>query len=147
MGHLQAVCPGDKGTQVERQKPEKQQGQRKYKSIRQLQTDEALEENHIWVITGGHKEGYRLQVLINGKPVQMELDTGATVSVISEHEWNQLFPVTNNLQPYTGKPLRGYSEKQLDIAEQATVQVIYEWQVTDLPLVIIAGRQRPALFG
>ena len=49
-----------------------------------------LEENHIWVITGGHKEGYRLQLLINGKPVQMKLDTGATVSVRSEHEWNQL---------------------------------------------------------
>ena len=42
VGHLQAVCPGDKGTQVERQKPEKQQDQRKSKSIRQLQTDEAL---------------------------------------------------------------------------------------------------------
>ena len=69
----------------------------------------------------------------------MELDTGATVSVISEHEWNQLFPVTNNLQPYTGKPIRGYSGKKLDIAGQATVQVIYEQQVTDLPLVIIAG--------
>ena len=147
VGHLQAVCPGDKDTRVERQKPEKQQGQRKSKGIRQLQTDEALEENHLLEITGGHKEGYRLQVLINGKPVQMELDTGATVSVISEHEWNQLFPVTNNLQPYTGKPLRGYSGKQLDIAGQATVQVIYEQQVTDLPLVIIAGMKRPALFG
>ena len=147
VGHLQAVCPGDKDTRVERQKPEKQQGQRKSKGIRQLQTDEALEENHIWEITGGHKEGYRLQVLINGKPVQMELDTGATVSVISEQEWNQLFPVTNNLQPYTGKPLRGYSGKQLDIAGQATVQVVYEQQVTDLPLVIIAGMKRPALFG
>ena len=38
---------------------------------------------------------------------------------------------------YTGKPLRGYSGKQLDIVGQATVQVIYEQQVTDLPLVII----------
>ena len=68
------------------------------------------------------------------------------MSVISEHEWNQLFPVTNSLWPYTGKPLCGYSGKQLDIAGQATVQVIYEQQVTDLPLVIIAGMQRPALF-
>ena len=30
-----------------------------------------------WVITGGHKEGYGVQVLINGKIVQMEFDTGA----------------------------------------------------------------------
>ena len=34
----------------------------------------------------------------------------------------------------------------VDIAGQPTVQVIYEQQVTDLPLVIIAGMQRPALF-
>ena len=147
VGHLQSVCPADKGTRVDKQNPEKQQDQRRSKSIQQLQADEALEENHIWVITGGHKEGYRLQVLINGKSVQMELDTGATVSVISEHEWKKLFADTNELKPYTGKPLRGYSGKQLDIAGQATVQVIYEQQVTDLPLVIIAGTQRPALFG
>ena len=44
-------------------------------------------ENHIWGLTGGHKEGYKLLVAINGKPLQMELDTGATVSVISEHDW------------------------------------------------------------
>ena len=79
--------------------------------------------------------------------MQMELDTGATVSVISEQEWTQLFPATSNLKPYTGKPLRGYSGKQLDIAGQATVQVRYEQQVTDLPLIVIAGIHRPALFG
>ena len=59
----------------------------------------------------------------------------------------KLFSDTNKLKPYIGKLLRGYSRKQLDIAGQATVQVIYEQQVTDLPLVIIAGTQRPALFG
>ena len=57
----------------------------------------------------------------------------------------KLFSYTNELKLCTGKPLCGYSGKQLDIAGQA-VQVIYEQQVTDLPLVIIAGTQRPALF-
>ena len=146
-GHVQVVCPEDKNPQGEKQKSEKQRGQRSSKGIRQLQTDEAVEENHVWGITGGHKEGYRVQVFINGKAVQMELDTGATVSVISEQEWTRLFPATSNLKPYTGKPLRGYSGKQLDITGQATVQVRYEQQVTDLPLIVIAGIRRPALFG
>ena len=48
----------------------------------------------------------------------MELDTGATVSGISESEWNQLFPDTNDLKPYTGKPLHGYSGHRLDITRQ-----------------------------
>ena len=69
------------------------------------------------------------------------------VSVISEHKWKKIFFDTNELKLYKGKPLRGYSGKQLDIAGQATVQVIYEQQVTNLPLVIIAGTQRPTLFG
>ena len=43
--------------------------------------------------------------------------------------------------------MRSYSGKQLDIAGKATVQVRYEQQVTDLPLVFIAGIHQPALFG
>ena len=77
VGHLQSVCPADKGIRVDKENPEKQQGQRKSKSIQQLQADEALEENHIWVITGGHKEGYRLQVLINGKPDEIRFSQEA----------------------------------------------------------------------
>ena len=55
---------------------------------------------------------------INGKPVQMELDTGSTVSVIFVYEWQQLFP-TNDLKPYGGKSLYGYLGKQLDITGKA----------------------------
>ena len=59
VSYLQAVCPGDKSTGVEKQKHEKQQGQRSSKSIQQPQTHKALEKNYIWVVTGGYKEGYR----------------------------------------------------------------------------------------
>ena len=55
------------------------------------------------------------------KTVQMELDTGATVLVISESEWNQLFPDTKDLKLYTDKPLRGYSGHQLDITGQGGI--------------------------
>ena len=71
----------------------------------------------------------------------MELDTGATVSVISEHDWKQLFEDTVLLEPYTGPPLRGYSGHQLEVAGQVTVQVDYDQQTVNLPLVVIAGMQ------
>jgi len=77
----------------------------------------------------------------------MELDTGATISVISEYEWKKLFPQTSIVTPYVGKPLCGYSGQQLEKAGQATVQVTYKKQKADLPLVIVAGDYRPALFG
>ena len=47
------------------------------------------------------------------------------------------------MEPYTGPQLRGYSGHQLEVAGQATVQVDYEQQTVNLPLVIIAGMQRP----
>ena len=147
VGHLQAVCPGDKTTQEANKKVEKQQESKKSRSIQQLQSSDTLYENHIWVVTGGHKEGYRVQVLINGKPVKMELDTGATVSVMSEKEWNELFQGTDELKPYTGNPLRGYSGQQLNVVGQSTVQVLYEQQLAELPLVVVAGTKGPALLG
>ena len=54
---------------------------------------------------------------------------------------------TISLEPYTGPLLRGYSGHQLEVAGQATVEITYEQQNVSLPLVIIAGMQRPALFG
>ena len=59
-------------------------------------------ENHIWELTGGHKEVYLFQVAINGKLLQMELDMRTTVSVVSQHEWNTLLRYTVQLEPYTG---------------------------------------------
>ena len=43
ISHLQAICPGDKNTLIDKQKVEKQQGDRSSTSIRQLQRDDALD--------------------------------------------------------------------------------------------------------
>jgi len=54
----------------------------------------------------------------------MELDTGAAISVISEVEWNKLFPYVQ-LQQYQGDLLRGYSGNQLKVKGQADVKITY----------------------
>jgi len=58
-------------------------------------------ENHIWGLTEGCKDGHKLLVSINGKSLQMELDTEVTVSVISEQEWKSLFNDTRLLKSTT----------------------------------------------
>ena len=75
------------------------------------------------------------------------MELGAAISVISEQQWNSLFPDTGALPPYTGQPLRGYSGHQLEVVGQAMVQVTYEKQSVTLPLVVTAGIHKPALFG
>jgi len=59
--------PRDKNADVDKQIPEKCQHNKNSVNIQQLGRDKV---NHMWVLTGGHKEGYHLQVSINGKPLQ-----------------------------------------------------------------------------
>ena len=36
------------------------------------------------IITGGYTEGYHVHLKLDQKPIKMELDTGAAISVMSE---------------------------------------------------------------
>ena len=141
-GHLQSVCKGVQATP-------KSEGQLKPKAANHIEGDDTCDftdDLSLWTVTGGHSEGYHVYLRLNNKPVQMELDTGAAVSVISEHEWNRLFPSTL-LSNYEGSPLRGYSGCTLQVKGQCMMKVEYKEQKLYLPLVVIAGHQRPALLG
>ena len=59
------------------------------------------------IITGGHTEGYHVHPKLDRKPIKMELDTGAAVSIILEQQWKILFTESKPLRPYEGKSLRG----------------------------------------
>ena len=97
--------------QGEPAKTNKQPDRPAIKQVDQVEEQQAAEDYSddftLWTITGDHKEGYHVRMQINGKHTQMELDTGAAVSVISEQEWNRLFTSTP-LEQYVGGPLRGY---------------------------------------
>ena len=79
---------------------------------------------------------------VEGKPVEMEIDTGTDVSIIAERTYQQLFshkplqPSTVRLTMYTQSPIKG----------QLPVQVYYGQQTFDLTLVVVAG-SGPSLLG
>ena len=85
-----------------------------------------------------------LPVKVNGEDCSMELDTGASVSIMSEEAWKKRFPKAP-LEKSTLK-LRTYTGEALDIIGQAHVQVAYQDQTANLPLQIIKGKG-PSLFG
>ena len=85
-----------------------------------------------------------LDVKLNSKPVKMELDTGAAVSVISDKDYNrymrhniQLCPTTKSLKTYTGQRVRPKGVCQ--------VNVTYEGQQHTLPLYILDGEGPPLM--
>ena len=92
----------------------------------------------------GSKGGITLDLLVDTKPLQMELDTGALVSIISEAVWKTvlksaaLTPSEIILRTYTGQRLR--------VLSQRVVQVEYGKQKQQLPLIVVSGNG-PSLFG
>ena len=60
---------------------------------------------------GKGRFGYQVELLLEGKKVSMEIDTGSAVSIISEREYNnllkdlQLRPTRIHLKTYSGEQL------------------------------------------
>ena len=88
--------------------------------------------------------GFQVQLLLEGKPVRMEVDTGSAVSIVSEVENKKLFehlklqPTQFHLKTYSGEPLPFLGELQ--------VAVKYQTQEMQLPLVVAQG-EKPVLLG
>ena len=58
-----------------------------------------------------------------------------------------MFGETVALELHKGKPLQGYSGYEVQVIGQAKVEVEYGNQRYQLPLLVVAGTQRPPLFG
>ena len=85
-----------------------------------------------------------IDIYISGRQVKFELDTGATVTVVSEDTFKNPFPYhrlkksTLELKTYTGEPM--------DIVGEATVQVRYQnSKLQRLTLVVVKGNGPPLL--
>ena len=78
-----------------------------------------------------------MEVRVNGVDLLMELNTGATLSIISQKQKEQLFPSTSLCQ--SGVVLHTYSPKQLTVVGEMSAHVQYGTQVQDLPLLVVEG--------
>ena len=86
-----------------------------------------------------------LSVTVNGCPLDMELDTGASVSIISVDTFNSMLKDTVSIEP-TNISLRTYLGKELPALGTTEVEVVYESQTVMLPVIIVRG-QGSSLFG
>ena len=79
-----------------------------------------------------------LSVMVNNRKLDMELDTGASVSVISEDTYNAVLRDTVSLVS-TDVSLHSYLGEQLPLLGVINVQVVYNSQTSTLPLYIVKG--------
>ena len=94
-------------------------------------------------LTAKTKLAIKVDLALEAKPVCMELDTSAPVSLMSWTKFNNLFP-NYSLHPCS-LPMQTYLGEPINVRGQAQV-VWYKQQCVKLPLVIVDGNG-PTLFG
>ena len=84
-----------------------------------------------------------VSVSVNSKPIQMEVDTGAFLSIMSKDTFNKEFS-NQTLQPTTIS-LRTYTGECLTVLGTLEVQVEHNSQSAMLPVIVVEG-DGPNLF-
>ena len=85
-----------------------------------------------------------VRVCVNRVNLDMEVDTGASVSLISQENCTRLFP--NCPLNATEVRLQTYLGEALPVVGSVVVHVEYDGQKADLPLIVIKGKG-PTLLG
>ena len=147
-GHLAKVCRS-KSRASTSSGPRRRTSQ----SVRQVEEDsdsgsDSDEEVQPILTVGQVREGrsppIKVPVTIDNGVVPMELDTGASVSLMSQATFNKLWP-RRGLSTTTIK-LQTYSKEPIVVVGSVQVQVSHETQTATLPLVVVEGNG-PTLMG
>ncbi|VDH98121.1 Hypothetical predicted protein [Mytilus galloprovincialis] len=91
------------------------------------------------------RKPYLVSVKLNNTEINMEIDTGASVSVISQETCKQVFGSDNSLEK-SPCSLRTYTGEKIDVLGKRNVTVIYNSQSVDLPITVVKGTG-PSLMG
>lgn len=87
---------------------------------------------------------YMVSMDINDKSLQMEIDTGASLTLVSECTFRDFWPTLK--LSHTGVKLHSYSGEPVSVVGTANVTVKYGNQVATLPLIVVKG-EGPSLLG
>ena len=117
------------------------------KKTQWLQTDDTSDsETELPVLRINSKSSHpiRVEVKINGKLLQMEVDTGAVVSIISEQTKNRLNLTVPLVSPSV--VLRTYTGETMSVLGEIKVEVEYKDQHYNLSFMVLKG-DGPNLLG
>ena len=98
-------------------------------------------------LTNPHSKPLLVTLQVNGAELEMEVDTGAAVSVVSAEIYHTLWPkeIAPALHPANVK-LRTDTREELPVLGTATVTVGYQDQEEQLSLLVVEGND-PSLLG
>ena len=133
IGHIRPVCKKPKNP------PQRKTWKPEWRGHVALVAQEAEPEscdlalNHVRADSG---KPYTVEVKLNRKPTTMEVDTGASVSLMAEDTFKSHLPHIQ-LEPSSAK-LVTYSQEKLHTRGQVSLNVAYGDQEASMPLVVLS---------
>jgi len=143
IGHLAHVCR----SQSQAPRPNRHPTKRNSHQTHVLTNDEEDDAYTLFTVTQPATQPLSATFQLNGVDLRMEIDTGASVSIISEQTFNKLWsredcPTLEDC----GIKLRTYTGELLPVKGQFQVNVGYKDQTKNLTLIVAEGNG-PSLMG
>ena len=130
-GHLAKMC---------RQRVKSMKEQAKF--VTESDTPASGEYSALFQVTSVRNKPYRITINVNGKPLLMEIDAGASVSVVGEGIREG--KLTVELQKASTQ-LQTYTREEISVLGSVMVPVEHNGQSLTLPLIVTAGNGTPFL--
>ena len=144
-GHIAPAC---RSKQRSAKKPYKAGTPKKTRKVHQVHSGDPgssdSDGEYFLHKVGESSDAIRVNLVINGSPLEMEVDTGADVSIISDRIRRAVFP-SLKLHP-SQLHLKTYTGESVPIVGHLHVKAQYGSQVAKLVLVVVAG-DGPSLLG
>ena len=156
-GHIRAVCSrwtqqqlhqleGDGEPVVDAETLRHEHGGDYQREATSVPEDEVYSLFHLQPELGKRRPPLLVDLILDGQPVKMEVDTGAAVSVCSAADFKRLWPDCGPVLQPCSVQLKTYSEEPIAVLGQVEVDIDYAGQSARLPLVVVDG-SGPCLFG
>ena len=144
-GHIKRVCKSGKQPQGRGRSGATHRGKERTKWVNKDQSDEDSDGSvDIHMVGKSSTQPIRVEVKINGKPLSMEVDTGAAVSLISYRKLKQILPRIKINK--TTVVLRTYTSEVIPVRGEVQVNVGYGEQKKKLTLYV-TRQEGPCLMG
>ena len=159
-GHISSVCRAsgrdleETTTSQPQRSRERQQRRSNQRHVRHVaferrndSTDsdsDDLKIKQVFVIGAKSSDPFEVEMYLNDKPIRMEVDTGAAVSIISRSQQRQLLPnvpvLSSNIR------LKTYTGERIDVIGELMVNISHHQQSESLPLIVV-DEEGPPLIG
>ena len=116
------------------------------KKTHHIETDQEVEDcvYTMFPVSLSRQDPIQITINVDNCPLTMELDTGASLSIISEKVYKTL-PSAPKLQP-TSAQLRTYTGESIKVLGYISVKVCHNSQEKCVPLLVVSG-EGPSLLG